>query len=133
MVRWSVSSIWVLILVALIQLASTAKDSTEYVLAPVIFVTDRVPFKVNGETEKFRDLGQALANTSACVRYVLVPKRPDILETWSCLESLGLIDQSQVVQIDTNHVSLIFREWIMYRPTSTVKISSPNQEECQRV
>jgi esterase/lipase superfamily enzyme len=96
MVRWSVSSVWVLILVVLIQLPSVAKDSTEYVLAPVFFVTDRIPFKVNGKIEKFTDRGQALTNTSAGVRYVPVPKRPDILETWSYLESLGWIDQSKL-------------------------------------
>ncbi|MBX3076091.1 alpha/beta hydrolase [Candidatus Obscuribacterales bacterium] len=63
-------------------------------LAPVYFVTDRVPIKVNGKISKFIDYGQALSNYSAGVRYVPVPVRDDIKAKWSELESLGWIDSA---------------------------------------
>ncbi len=76
----------------LISLPAYAKQ-TEYVLAPVYFVTDRVPVKQNGRIQ-FRDYGQKIDSFSAGIKYVPVPMRDDIQKTWSELEAKGWIDKA---------------------------------------
>ncbi len=80
-----------LIFCLLISLPALAKDS-EFVLAPVYFVTDRVPVKENGKIH-FIDYGQKLDGFSAGIRYVPVPMREDIQKTWAELEAQGWIDK----------------------------------------
>lgn len=74
-----------------LSLPTIAKES-EFVLAPVYFVTDRVPVKKQGKIN-FIDYGQKLDSVSAGIRYVPVPLREDIKKTWSDLEAQGWLDK----------------------------------------
>lgn len=76
----------------LLSIPAIAKE-TDFVLAPVYFVTDRVPVKQNGKIQ-FIDYGQKIDSFSAGVRYVPIPLRDDILKTWTELEAIGWIDKA---------------------------------------
>lgn len=90
------NSLLIVVFSTLISVPAYASEKfSSWVLAPVYFVTDRVPNKVDGKIQKFTDNGQALTNTSAGIMYVPVPKRNDIIVTWETLKSLGWKDESE--------------------------------------